>query len=68
MKVRKSYDRKVRHEGDGIDIVADVQAAVSANVGERGASDSDVSSKQRIVQRSRKRASKSSNPKPEEKA
>lgn len=51
MNIRKIINRRIRHEGDGVDVVGDVNAVISANVGERGGS-SHVSSKQRVVQRS----------------
>ena len=51
MNIRKIINRRIRHSGDGVDVVGDVNAVISANVNERGGS-SHVSSKQRIVQRS----------------
>ena len=51
MKLRKVINRRIRRSGDGVDVVGDVNAVISANVGERG-SHSTVSSSQRIVQRS----------------
>ena len=50
MNIRKIIDRRIRHSGDGVDVVGDVNAVISANVNERGGS-SHVSSRQRIVQR-----------------
>jgi hypothetical protein len=49
--IRKIIRRPIRLARDGVDVVAGVNAAVAANVGERGGSTS-VSSRQQIVQRS----------------
>ena len=49
MNLRKVINRRIRRFGDGVDVVGDVNAVISANVGERGAH-SKVSSSQRIVQ------------------
>jgi hypothetical protein len=53
---RKLISKRIRHQEDGVQIAGDINAVVSANVGERGSS-SHVSSKQtsRVVQRSGKR-------------
>lgn len=51
MNIRKVIARRIRHTEDGLDLAADVNAVISANVGERSSS-SHVSSRQRIVQRS----------------
>jgi hypothetical protein len=51
MDIRKIINRRIRHAGDGIDVVGDVNAVISANVEERGGT-SHVSSKQRVVHRS----------------
>jgi hypothetical protein len=51
MEIRKIINRRLRHAGDGIDVVGDVNAVISANVEERG-STTHVSSKQRVVHRS----------------
>jgi hypothetical protein len=50
MNLRKIINRRIRHAGDGIDVVGDVNAVISANVEERGRAN-HVSSKQRVVQR-----------------
>ena len=50
MDIRKVINRRIRHSGDGVDVVGDVNAVISANVNERGGS-SHVSSKQGVVQR-----------------
>jgi hypothetical protein len=50
MDIRKIINRRIRHSGDGVDVVGDVTAAISANVNERGGS-SHVSTSQRIVHR-----------------
>jgi hypothetical protein len=51
MQIKKLIQRRIRKHGDGVDFVGDVNAAIAANVGERGAHTS-TSSSQRIVQRS----------------
>jgi hypothetical protein len=51
MNVRKVIRRRIRRTGEGSHISADVNAVVSANIGEPG-SRSSVRSRQRIVQRS----------------
>ena len=52
MQIRKVIERRIRHRSGGIDVAGDVNAVVSANVGERGTSHSHVSSRQTVVQRS----------------
>jgi hypothetical protein len=56
MNIRKIIDRRIRKKGQNVDLVGDVNAVISANVGERG-SVTKTTSKQRIVQRSRTTAS-----------
>jgi hypothetical protein len=58
MRFRKIISKRFRREAEGVQIAGDVNAVVSANVGERNSS-SQVSSKQqsRVVQRSRQRKS-----------
>jgi hypothetical protein len=51
MRFSKLIQRRIRKHGNGVDLVGDVNAAIAANVGERGAQTS-TSSTQRIVQRS----------------
>jgi hypothetical protein len=51
MQIRKLIQRRIRKQGDGVDLVGDVNATIAANVGERGAH-TRTSSSQRIVQRS----------------
>ena len=51
MKLRKVIQKTIRQHGDRTDAVANVNAAVAANVNEPGRSHTHVSSKQRIVQR-----------------
>jgi hypothetical protein len=51
MQIKKIIQRRVRKHGNGVDVVGDVNAAIAANVGERGAK-TRASSSQRIVQRS----------------
>jgi hypothetical protein len=51
MRFSKLIQRRIRKHGNGVDFVGDVNAAIAANVGERGAH-TTTSSAQRIVQRS----------------
>ena len=51
MRFSKLIQRRIRKHGNGVDLVGDVNAAIAANVGERGAH-TTTSSTQRIVQRS----------------
>jgi len=51
MQFTKFIQRRIRKQGNAVDLVGDVNAAIAANVGEPGAS-TRVSSSQRIVQRS----------------
>jgi hypothetical protein len=50
MDIRKIINRRIRHSADGVDVVGDVTAAISANVNESGGS-SHASTSQRIVHR-----------------
>ena len=52
MNVRRLIQKRIRHEGGGLNVVSDVNAAISANVNEPGPSRTHVSSRQRVVQRS----------------
>ena len=51
MQFTKFIQRRIRKQGNAVDLVGDVNAAIAANVGETGAT-TRVSSSQRIVQRS----------------
>jgi hypothetical protein len=51
MQFAKFIQRRIRKQGNGVDVIGDVNAAIAANVGEPGAN-TRVSSSQRIVQRS----------------
>ncbi len=51
-KVRKTVKEKVEKRGDGVSFVAAVNAVVTGNVGEEGATSTSASSHQRVVQRS----------------
>jgi hypothetical protein len=51
MNVRKVVSKRIRHADKGVDVVGEVNAAIAANVGERG-STSRVSSRQHVVHRS----------------
>ena len=50
MKVSKTIQRRIRHAKDGVNVVADVNAAVAGSVNEPGGKTS-VSSRQTVVQR-----------------
>jgi hypothetical protein len=53
MRVAEIIRRRIRKHSDGVDFAGDVNAAIAANVGERGgATHVSSSSSQRIVQRS----------------
>jgi hypothetical protein len=54
MKVRKVIKRAVRRNEPGMNVASDVNAVLAANVNEPGSSHTEVSSKQRVVQRSTK--------------
>lgn len=60
MKLRKVINRRMRHEGGGLDIVADINNAIAGNVDEADANRVSVSSTQSIVQRSGSRRRKES--------
>lgn len=51
MRMAKIIRRRIRERLGGVDVVGDVDAAVAANVGERGAT-TRASSSHRVVQRS----------------
>ena len=48
MKIRKVVRKTIDEHDDGVDVVGGVNAAISANVGEKGGTTSRVSSRQRI--------------------
>ena len=50
MKFSETIRRRIRHSKDGVNVVADVNAALTGNVNEPGRKTS-VSSKQTVVQR-----------------
>jgi hypothetical protein len=50
MRVAEIIRRRIRARSEGVDFAGDVNAAIAANVGERGAA-TRVSSSQRTVQR-----------------
>jgi hypothetical protein len=54
VNLRKIISRRVRHHGDRVDVVGDVNAVIAANVGESGTT-TRVSSKQRTEQRSERK-------------
>jgi hypothetical protein len=45
MQIRKRIVRRMRRSGAGIDVAKDVNAVISANVGERGATTSTSSTR-----------------------
>jgi hypothetical protein len=51
MELSKVLHRRIRHSKDGVNVVADVNVAVTGAVGEQGGKTS-VSSRQTVVQRS----------------
>jgi hypothetical protein len=51
MKFSETIRRRIRHSKDGVNVVADVNAAVAGNVNEPGGKTS-VSTRQNVVQRS----------------
>jgi hypothetical protein len=51
MKVNEAIRKRIRRSGDGVNVVGDVNAAVTGRVGEGSTSGSRVVSRQRIVQR-----------------
>jgi hypothetical protein len=55
--------RRIRHQGNGTQVAADIDAVIATNVGEPGSSQkSSVRSRQRIVQRSGTRHPKTEEP------
>lgn len=52
MKVRKLIQERIRHSGEGVNVVGDVNAAIAANVNEPGRTHTHVSTRQRVVERS----------------
>ena len=51
MKIRKIIEKRIWHSRHGVDVVGDVNAVVSANMGERE-SHTSLSSREQVVQRS----------------
>jgi hypothetical protein len=48
MQIRKIIQRRLRHSSEGLDFAGDINAAISANVGESG-STTHVSSRSHVV-------------------
>ena len=66
MNVSKTFRRRLRHRAEGLDIAADVNATVAANVGERNSRTvTRVTSRQGVVQRSPDESSVGKRPKEE---
>ena len=55
VRLRKVIQKRIRDQRDGTDIVADLNAVVAANVREPGTAAAQVSSQNRIVQKSRRK-------------
>jgi hypothetical protein len=55
MNIRRIIERRIRHRTEGVDVAADVNAVIAANVGEPG-SVTSASNRQRVVHRSRSQA------------
>ena len=53
MNIRKVIQRRIRHSGEGVNAVGDINAVVAGNVNEPGPSRTHVSTRQstRIVQK-----------------
>jgi hypothetical protein len=51
MQIRKTIQRRIRGGSDGVDFVGDVNAAISANVGERSSSNR-VSTRSKVTAKS----------------
>ena len=51
MNVRRIIRKRIRHRTGGVDLAADVNAAVAGNVSQGEGTQNEVSSHQRIVQR-----------------
>ena len=54
MQLRKVIQRRIRRSGEGVDLVGDVNAAISANVGEKS-SGTHVSSRSTVSAHSQKK-------------
>jgi len=54
--MRKVIKKRLRHEAEGLKVVADVDAVIAVNRGEGGESGAAAASRQKVVQRSRRRA------------
>jgi len=52
VQISEIIRRRIRQSKGGVDVVADVNAAVAGSVDERGGSRASVSTRRRIVQRS----------------
>ncbi len=57
MRVRKIIRKRIRHDKDGVQIAGDINAVVAGNVNEGPGAGSTATSRQRIVQKSRRTAS-----------
>ena len=54
-KVSRTIQKRIRREGEGIDLAVDVNAAVAGTVNEPGRTTTSVSSRQTVIQRSGRR-------------
>ena len=51
MNVRKIIQKRIRHRSGGVNVAADVNAAVAGNVSHGEGTQTNISSHQRVVQR-----------------
>ena len=58
MQIRKIIQRRIRRSGEGVDLVGDVNAAISDNVGEKS-STSRVSSRSTVTAHSQQKEERS---------
>jgi len=66
VKLSTIIRRRIRQEGDGVSVVADVNAAVAGSLGESGATKTSVSSRSTVVQRSGRTVEDHTTPEKEE--
>lgn len=54
--MRKVIKKRLRHEAEGLNVAADIDAVIAVDHGEGGKSGAAAVSRQKVVQRSRRRA------------
>jgi len=59
VRVNRIVQKRVRHSRDGVNVVGDVNAAITSNVGEGGTTSSRLVTRQSIAQRSSKKTGRS---------